>query len=323
MMNINNDPEIQKAGNVNKVNPVYAVRDNGEVKHCQFDEALYHFTNCVFDRRIGLSDIFAGIKKVGIIGGTLSSGGFWNGQSIVVNKIFAWYQTLARESGMTYIDFCGASMKTRNWFTDSEGYAKAIDKDNICNAYYVWIGEDDIFDETIELGSVADVDLSDYTNNADTYYGNYAKIIQCLTEKNAHAKFFLITNPYNYDTSDAALYNTAVRDIASLFDNCYVLDLELKYSYMFLGNNFFANVRKHGFYPAYAYVYIAKIIEYETGLIIAANPDDFYSEEYGDLLTEQLDNNTPVYTNNYMIDNPEYSSVVLDADNKVISGVKK
>ncbi len=57
-------------------------------------------------------------------------------------------------------------------------------------------------------------------HNADTYYGNLASIIQYIQEVVEKAKIFVITDPRNDGD-----YNTAVRYMATIFNNVYIIDL--------------------------------------------------------------------------------------------------
>ena len=218
---------------------------------------------------------FAGIPVVGIIGDSLSSG--WTSDEDNVGHTdynLAWWQMLKRDSGMDYKYFAQGGLTTRGWLATAVGLPKALAEGNKCCAYVVALGVNDQWSlGTDYLGTPSDIDISDYTNNADTFYGNYGKIIQILTEHTPKAKFFLVNMPRTGQSY--APFNTAIATIAGMFNNCYLVDLLNNY-YNEFQTGF---VKAHNFggdhYSAAAYQVIGKIFEKAISEVIAANSADF------------------------------------------------
>jgi lysophospholipase L1-like esterase len=215
---------------------------------------------------------FAGIPVVGIIGDSLSSGVTYKSDNTPVTDYnMAWWRMLKRDSGMEYKCFATGGLTTRSWLSNTAyGLAKALTPGNECCAYVIALGVNDEYSlGTGYLGSANDIDLADYTNNADTFYGNYARIIQRLTELVPSAKFFAVTIPRTSASLDA--FNDAIREISGLFSNSYVVDLAANYlsefSTGFLAAHNFGGAHQ----SAAAYQVIGKLFEKAISDTIVAN----------------------------------------------------
>lgn len=227
-------------------------------------------------------NLYFGIPVVGIIGDSLASGACYNPATghTLDNVRFAWWKVLERKSGMTYHGFCEGGMSTRSFITNTRfGLPVALTEDNKCDVYIIGLGVNDRTASSLGpsyLGTASDIDLSNPDNNADTYYGNYAKIIQKITAFNPGCKFLLFTDPRTESN-----FNTAVRDIASLFENCYLIDLWADYSPLFVTGGFFKRYEDEtAHYPAMAYQSMAIIIENAINSCIDSNRADFSKIQY-------------------------------------------
>ena len=224
-------------------------------------------------------NIYCGVPSVGIIGDSLASGASYNPSvgGVRDNIDFAWWKAFERKSGMTYRRFCVGGMSTRNFITNTTyGLPAALTAGNECAMYIIGLGVNDRSIGSSYLGSVSDIDLSDPDNNGDTYYGNYAKIIQKISSFNPGCKFILFTNPRTDDG-----FNDAVRTIAGMFANCYLVDLwELYSSYYVSGGYFAAMQDSSAHYPAIAYQTMAKLLEAAVDDCINNNLSDFLDIQY-------------------------------------------
>jgi hypothetical protein len=78
--------------------------------------------------------------------------------------------------------------------------------------------------QNIPIGTIADINVSDSDQNADTYYGNYGKIISKIKTVQPNAKIFCVCMK---NKTQYGAYNVAIKNIANLFaTNVYVLDME-------------------------------------------------------------------------------------------------
>ena len=225
-------------------------------------------------------NLYFGIPVVGVIGDSLASGACYNPATghTPDNIRFAWWKVLERKSGMTYHGFCEGGMSTRSFITNTRfGLPAALTEANKCDVYIIGLGVNDkgVLGPSY-LGTASDIDLSNPDNNADTYYGNYAKIIQKITAFNPGCKFLLFTDPRTESN-----FNTAVRDIASMFSNCYLIDLWAEYSTLFVTGGFFKKYEDEtAHYPAMAYQSMAIIIEDAINSCINSNRADFSKIQY-------------------------------------------
>lgn len=226
--------------------------------------------------------LIASFLKIGCIGDSLASGESAYKKADGTNGLVdlydhSWGQFMAKKYGIECINFSVGGLSTRSYWTHSRGWALAQQAANLCNAYIIGLGQNDrgkLGDKY--LGTIADVDISNCENNADTYYGNYAKIIQKIKTLQPKAKFFLLPDPII--AIDHA-YNNAVVEIANTLPDCYLVDLT-KYSAMYSTGGFFKANNRGGHYNSIAYNYMGKIIGEEISKYMFTNPDEFSQIEF-------------------------------------------
>lgn len=226
-------------------------------------------------------DLFKSFLHVGIIGDSLASGESaykQNGTTKYVDIYEqSWGQYMARMSGNTYYNFSKGGLSTRGWLINNHGYPLASDGNHDCEAYIIALGENDWRIEDY-LGTNSDINLQDYTQNADTFYGNYAGIIQRMKIISPKAKFFLMTLPSTNATKQA--FNVAIRYMATIFDNVYILDLENDYINYFKSGSFISNNSRGSHYNAIAYNYMSQLFMNWLSKIMNDNVEDFRQVEF-------------------------------------------
>lgn len=223
--------------------------------------------------------LISSFLKIGCIGDSLASG------ESVYKKAdgstgyadlydHSWGQFLARKYGIECINFSAGGLSTRSWLTHSRGWSLAQQEGNLCNAYIIGLGQNDIGKLGVEyLGTIDDIDLDNHENNADTYYGNYGKIIQLVKTLQPKAKFFLLTDPL------VTGFNEAIIEIANKMPDCYLIDLT-KYSDMYKLDGYFRKNNRGGHYNSVAYNYMGKLIGEEISKYMYDNPDEFNQIEF-------------------------------------------
>ncbi len=224
----------------------------------------------------GLLSIF---HTVGCIGDSLASGesAYKSGGTTgyIDQYPFSWGQCLARMTGNTYYNFSQGGLTTKTWLS-SQFATDCFDGNHDCNAYFIGLGQNDK-NVSMTVGTTADINLSDYTQNADTYCGNYGKIIQKLKELQPKAKIFCFTDPN--PPMDDNNYNNAVKAVVQLFDNCYLIDL-YAYRTRFIGSSFIGQNMRAGHYNATGYQEIAKMIATYVDWFIRQNVSEFTQVEF-------------------------------------------
>ena len=245
-------------------------------KYISVDENEKPLDNIVTDG--GMCAIF---RTIACVGDSLSSGEFEsrdeNGNVGYHDMYeYSWGQFIGRSCGSKIYNFSTGGLAADRFnssFAPARGF---FDKENVAQAYIIAMGVNDVLNEKQTVGSVKDIDPSDYTKNAKTFAGHYAEMIQRYKEIQPDAKFFLVTMPKdnNYEKN---ILKKAVRDLLSdmceLFDNCYLIDL---YTYSPVHDDEFK--RKYymgGHLDPMGYVLTARMIEGYIDYIIRHNPADF------------------------------------------------
>nr|DAE32426.1 MAG TPA: hydrolase [virus sp. ctEfN2] len=238
----------------------------------------------VIRKDAGLLHVF---RKVGCIGDSLSSGCcvFKNAQGIEQGADlyeFSWGQYLARMTGNTYYNFSRSGWSTRDWLTGDFGGNLAFDGNHACDCYFIGLGQNDN-NQSIPVGTRADINLSDLAQNADTYYGNYGKIIQKIQARYPKAKIFIMTDPLDKASSpENNGYNDAVRTIATMFNNVYLMDLYRygKEMYDYYGANLLSINKRYAHFNAVGYYLCALNIATYADWIMRKNPTEFLEVEF-------------------------------------------
>lgn len=170
-------------------------------------------------------------EKIGVIGDSISVG--WakdkNGNNSRRNTGISWVQQMARRLGCTAYNLGASGVDPIEWFqTNYEFYEYCYPQYNsvgFCDLYIIGLGLN-----LGTLGTISDINENDYTQNAATFYGQYARIIQMINDEHPNAIVMCLTEP----TAAISSYDQAVRDICALnYINAELVDLENDYFDLF------------------------------------------------------------------------------------------
>lgn len=225
---------------------------------------------------------FALFKKWGLIGDSLSVGHTVSKDGETVsgrNIYYSWGQYLARRIGNTCLNFGRSGVTSKLWMNMSETYCypRLINPDNLCQAYIIALGAND---SEMTLGSIADVNFTDMSQNADTEYGCYAKVINAVRNVSANVPIFLFTLPYprNSDVKIKAI-NEMIRTFASdkeHFGKIFLVDLDADYNKYFETGKLEAQIGNTGWHlTSLGYLYASKVNEIALSKVISDNYSDF------------------------------------------------
>ena len=225
---------------------------------------------------------FALFKKWGLIGDSLSVGHTVSKDGETVsgrNIYYSWGQYLARRIGNTCLNFGRSGVTSKLWMDMSETYCypRLINPDNLCQAYIIALGAND---SEMTLGSIADVNFTDMSQNADTEYGCYAKVINAVRNVSANVPIFLFTLPYprNSDVKIKAI-NEMIRTFASdkeHFGKIFLVDLDADYNKYFETGKLEAQIGNTGWHlTSLGYLYASKVNEIALSKVISDNYSDF------------------------------------------------
>ena len=249
------------------------INDLNDMAYGNADNPLAYVHN-----EAGLISLF---HTVGCIGDSLASGECAYKTSGTTHYVdlypFSWGQCLARLTGNTYYNFSQGGLSTRTWLS-SQHATDCFDGNHDCDAYFIGLGQNDK-NNSIPVGTTADINLSDYTQNADTYCGNMGKIIQKLQELQPKAPIFVFIDPNT--PSDDQTYNNVIPDIVELFENVWIIDLKTYGQAMFTDKtSIIGSQYRGGHYSAVGYQQIAYVIATYVDWIIKHNLSDFSQVEF-------------------------------------------
>lgn len=169
-------------------------------------------------------------SKFGVVGDSYASGEMYYGGGFHDVYGVSWGQILARKLGTTCVNFSSGGQTTRSWLTAEEGLPllRATEAQDI---YYLALGINDANNGGADyLGAVDDIETG-----ADSFFGNYGKIITAVQEHAPNAKLVLFTTVANTDMK--ATYNEAIIAIADHFGLPYIAQTDDP----FFTSSFYAN----------------------------------------------------------------------------------
>ena len=149
-------------------------------------------------------------EKIGVIGDSYASGVIYPDGEPAAQYNISWGQILARKNGVSCTNFSAGGLTTRSWLLNNSGLKK-LNATEPQNLYYISLGINDKDKLGIDyIGTEADMD-----SGADTFYGNYAKIINAIKAKAPHAKIILIDSALAKGDTDP--FFVATKNIATKF----------------------------------------------------------------------------------------------------------
>ncbi len=226
---------------------------------------------------------FCGIfRKIACIGDSLSSGEFESTKSDGTTRYhdfyeYSWGQYIARSTGATVYNFSRGGMTAKEYiedFADKMGY---WDRNKACQAYIIALGVNDIschLKNELEFGSIVDIDINDYNNNAKTFVGYYAQIIQRIKHIQPRAKIFLVSPLRHGDEKDEKrkFVRDLLENMTKVFDNTYLLDM---WTYAPLQDAEYRSRFYLGHLTPTGYIITARMIESYIDYIIRHNLGEF------------------------------------------------
>lgn len=125
----------------------------------------------------------------------------------------SYIATMAKRAGISYDNYGVGGATTRSYLTNVNGMQKVLNT-NANDFYFLALGINDATIGTQYIGTINDI-KEDYTQNADTFYGNYGKIIAQLKLHAPNAKLCMILIPLKSGTY--FIFDEAIKNIANHF----------------------------------------------------------------------------------------------------------
>lgn len=176
-------------------------------------------------------------NKFAVIGDSYASGEIYTADSsgaLSYKDYYAlsWGQIAARYCGVNCLNLSKGGLTTRTWLTSDYGLA-AMQKSPVQDLYMLCLGINDAY----KLGEDYLGSLDDMAIYADTFYGNYAKIIDSIKEHAPSAKIVISTLAQTDEIY--VRFSEAIKQIASFYEiPCLVLHEDL----FFCTNYYSANM---------------------------------------------------------------------------------
>lgn len=159
-------------------------------------------------------------SRFGVCGASWDSGYFYTSESgsPIQRGDLSWGANVSRHNGNTFYNFSRNSINTRTYLTNQYCLPKLLSSD-ICDLYIITLGGNDSTYLGLDyLGNISDI-KNDYTQNPDTFYGNYARIIEQIKNYAPNSKIILA---FWYDAqrhnSVRSSFNDAITSIANHYN---------------------------------------------------------------------------------------------------------
>lgn len=223
---------------------------------------------------------FCGVfRTIACIGDSLSSGEFESKMEDGTKRYhdfydYSWGQYIGRSCASKVYNFSAGGMTAKNYienFADTRGF---WGRDKLAQAYIIALGVNDLINRNFPVGSIADVCKDDYTKNADSFAGDYAKIIQRIKQLQPRAKIFLVSIPKHGNEKDEKRkeHRDLLQEFTKLFDRTYLIDL---FEYAPVNDETYNKTFRLGHMTPTGYIVTARMIESYIDYIIRKNPEDF------------------------------------------------
>lgn len=158
-------------------------------------------------------DVIASVNmfnSIGAIGDSYTQGSAKNSNGEwyqLTNQ--SWIGTLAKRSGVVFGNYGLGGATTRSYIVDK---LQDVLNDSARDLYFFALGQNDA-NQNIPIGSIADINDGNWSLNADTFFGNYGKIIAQVKAHSPNAKVVFIKNWLRGEIW--VPYDTAIEEIAA------------------------------------------------------------------------------------------------------------
>lgn len=243
---------------------LYWAQQLGSVSVATTDAVIYQLENAIKNSDIASVNMFGSIAAIGdsyTAGSTKNSAGTW-----VDYRNLSWIATMGKRSGTDWKNYGHGGATTKSFLETAE-FANAL-SDTACDLYFFALGQND-GNQGLAIGTVADIHDSDYTQNADTFYGNYGRIIQQIKNHAPKAKLVMIKNWVQGATWTD--YDTAIEGIATHY-NIPCID---PFDDYFFNSALYQNYKEYGHPTAMGYSSMGLAMERLFSQCVAANPTYF------------------------------------------------
>lgn len=133
-------------------------------------------------------------QTIGVIGDSFASGSIYYSSTVSAYPL-SWPQVMGRKIGADVVNYTEGGLSTKDWLTDANHGLPALLADTVKQLYILALGINDntqINAGTLVLGTLDDI-TDDYTQNPESFYGNYGRIIGNIQAHAPNAKIVILS----------------------------------------------------------------------------------------------------------------------------------
>lgn len=164
---------------------------------------------------------FSLFETIGVVGDSYANGynaEEENGEGINHPNV-SWPQILARRNGVTVTNYAWGGQSTRSFINDSTRGLPKLESDPARGLYLLVLERNDYNYESNGhdgyIGALTDITGNSLGSYPDTFFGNYATIIERIQAHAPNAKLVMMAGDYSTSYELATQYNAAVEAIAA------------------------------------------------------------------------------------------------------------
>jgi len=220
-------------------------------------------------------------NRIAAIGDSYTNGSlYYDGTAYTSpNQRLSYIAVMGRRNDTDWDNFGIGGITTRGYLTNANGLARVLRSEK-SDLYFLALGINDANKLGLDyLGTIDDI-KDDYTQNPDTFYGNYGKIIEQVQAYAPHAKFVMVgcMRP-NSMNPNYGVFSTAIAKIAEHYGFPYINPYDDRF--------FTSSVMSHlsGNHPTAAgYTGIALALERLFARSVEENAIYFMDADYGSVV---------------------------------------
>ena len=178
---------------------------------------------------------------------------------------YSWLSNLAKYANAECVHYSKGGLTAKSWVNNSGGYRTKLEAETEkASVYFLALGTNDKNQTAYPLGDVSD-DIG-----TDSFTGYYKQIIDIIHKHNGNAIIFCVS--LYSDTETSIPYNTAISNIADLYDYCFFVDFVNNTEHMPKDNDMYAS---SSHFTTLGYLYAAKLIKTLVEDIVEKNLASF------------------------------------------------
>lgn len=224
-------------------------------------------TPSIFNYQENLYTCVNMFENIASVGDSFTEGSIVNSNNQWVSyPNISYIATMGNRAGIPWFNYGKGGSTTKSYQTSTE-FNKLL-TDEARKMYFISFGINDA-NQNMNVGTVDDINDSDYTQNADTFYGNYGALIQRIINHAPNSKLILIK-----PMREGSQY-TNYSDAVDIIGNHYNIPVINPFNDVFFQSQFFKNYQSSNHPTAMGYAGMGLAIERLFSKCVFENPNYF------------------------------------------------